>query len=159
MERIKKDRAVQRSMFTKLYDTICELLSKTKPDMVELEVDIRIVDQRLNSIKELDQQIYDHLLNISSNENDIIEELGTTEEYLSKYNFIKVSYEKLLDNKTIADKIDVMSIGGETFRSQNKKLKYPKIEFKKFGGDVKDWLSFWSQFRRIHEDPEIEVED
>jgi hypothetical protein len=35
----------------------------------------------------------------------------------------------------------------------------PKIELKTFGGDVKDWLSFWSQFSRIHEDKEMEDED
>jgi hypothetical protein len=35
-------------------------------------------------------------------------------------------------------------------------LKFPKIELKKFGGNVKDWMSFWSQFSRIHKGMEDE---
>ena len=38
-------------------------------------------------------------------------------------------------------------------------LKYPQIEFRKFGGDIRVWLSFWSQFRRIHEDQEFSNEE
>lgn len=40
-----------------------------------------------------------------------------------------------------------------------RKFKLPKIEFKKFGGEIKDWLSFWGQFKKIHEDEEIDDQD
>ncbi|XP_066907403.1 uncharacterized protein [Halyomorpha halys] len=45
--------------------------------------------------------------------------------------------------------------------SNNKKgnLKLPKIELKKFNGEIKEWLGFWGQFSRIHEDPQIKPED
>ncbi|CAH1107702.1 unnamed protein product [Psylliodes chrysocephalus] len=78
-----KARMGQRRAFTKLYNNLHELLFQSKPDMIQLEVNIRNFDQRFNSIKELDQQMYDHLLNISSNEDDIVTELETSEEYLT----------------------------------------------------------------------------
>ncbi|GBM65297.1 hypothetical protein AVEN_15377-1 [Araneus ventricosus] len=43
--------------------------------------------------------------------------------------------------------------------SEKRKFKLPKIELKKFDGDAKDYLIFWSQFRKIHEDASIPNED
>lgn len=40
-----------------------------------------------------------------------------------------------------------------------RKFKLSKIEFKPFGGDIKDWLSFWVQFKKIHEDADIDNHD
>lgn len=33
-----------------------------------------------------------------------------------------------------------------TNNQNTRKFKLPKLEFRKFGGDIKDWLPFWSQF-------------
>ncbi|GFU17777.1 hypothetical protein TNCV_1700341 [Trichonephila clavipes] len=35
----------------------------------------------------------------------------------------------------------------------------PKIELKKFSGEAKDFLAFWSQFQKIHNDKSIAEED
>ncbi|GBL55307.1 hypothetical protein AVEN_124391-1 [Araneus ventricosus] len=43
--------------------------------------------------------------------------------------------------------------------SEKRKFKLPKIEPKKFTGDAKEYLSFWSQFRKIQEDTSIPNED
>ena len=40
-----------------------------------------------------------------------------------------------------------------------RKFKLPTIELKKFGGDDKDWLTFWGQFLKIDGDPDIDEED
>ncbi|GBO07910.1 hypothetical protein AVEN_11429-1 [Araneus ventricosus] len=42
---------------------------------------------------------------------------------------------------------------------EKRKFKLPKIELKKFTGDAKEYLSYWSQFRKIHEDISIPNED
>ncbi|GFX95264.1 integrase catalytic domain-containing protein [Trichonephila clavipes] len=36
-----------------------------------------------------------------------------------------------------------------------KKFNLPKLEFRQFSGDIKDWLQFWSQFQHIHDYDEI----
>ncbi|KAJ8912021.1 hypothetical protein NQ315_003558 [Exocentrus adspersus] len=33
------------------------------------------------------------------------------------------------------------------------------MEFKKIDGNIRDWLSFWAQFSKIHEDPDIDEAD
>ncbi|GFW06186.1 integrase catalytic domain-containing protein [Trichonephila clavipes] len=40
-----------------------------------------------------------------------------------------------------------------------KKLNLPKLEFRQFSGDIKDWLQFWSQFQHIQEDDKIAPEN
>ncbi|XP_077255145.1 uncharacterized protein LOC143893525 [Temnothorax americanus] len=37
-------------------------------------------------------------------------------------------------------------------------IKLPKIELKKYDGDIKEWLRFWSQFKKIHENATIDNE-
>ncbi|GBL80343.1 hypothetical protein AVEN_92253-1 [Araneus ventricosus] len=43
--------------------------------------------------------------------------------------------------------------------SCNRKYRLPKLELKKFNGNIKSFLGFWSQFSRIHEDEEIPSEE
>lgn len=47
--------------------------------------------------------------------------------------------------------------GNESLEKRNFKL--PKIELKKFNGDIKDYLSFWSQIQKIHEDKSVSDSD
>ncbi|GFV11159.1 DUF1758 domain-containing protein [Trichonephila clavipes] len=43
--------------------------------------------------------------------------------------------------------------------AEKRKFKLPKIELKKFNGDPKEFLAFWSQFKKIHDDGSIAEED
>ncbi|GFX27501.1 DUF1758 domain-containing protein [Trichonephila clavipes] len=43
--------------------------------------------------------------------------------------------------------------------ADKRKFKVPKIELKKFNGDSKEFLAFWSQFKKIHDDSSIAEED
>ncbi|GFT18791.1 uncharacterized protein NPIL_363141 [Nephila pilipes] len=42
---------------------------------------------------------------------------------------------------------------------EKRNFKLPKIKLKKFSGNARDYLTFWSQFRKIHEDSSIANED
>jgi hypothetical protein len=68
-----------------------------------------------------------------------------------------VEVEAFLNKLTVQNNNTTMTCSSPT--SCRRKLKLPKIELKKFEGDVKDWLSFWSQFSRIHKDKEVKDED
>ncbi|GFS55684.1 DUF1758 domain-containing protein [Trichonephila clavipes] len=43
--------------------------------------------------------------------------------------------------------------------AEKRKFKLPKIELKKFNGDPKEFLAFWSPFKKIHNDSSIAEED
>lgn len=42
-------------------------------------------------------------------------------------------------------------------RSNEEGLK--AIEFKRFSGEIKEWLSFWTQFKKVHDENEIDAND
>lgn len=46
-----------------------------------------------------------------------------------------------------------------TATSTIKTSKLLKLELPKFNGMIKEWLPFWSQFKKIHDDPSISNED
>lgn len=43
--------------------------------------------------------------------------------------------------------------------SGKRKFALPKLEFRKFNGDIIEWLPFWGQFSNVHNDEEIALED
>lgn len=43
--------------------------------------------------------------------------------------------------------------------NSKRKFTLPRLEFRQFGDDIKDWLPFWSQFEQIHKDEDIAPED
>ena len=42
---------------------------------------------------------------------------------------------------------------------KKKSFQWPTIDVKRFSGNPHDWLQFWGQYRKIHEDKSIEDED
>ena len=79
-----------------------------------------------------------------------------SEEYKEKFDSARVKVETYWSE--LATKQNALSVCSSP-SSSRRKLKLPKIELKTFSGEVRDWLGFWSQFKRIHEDKDIEVED
>lgn len=83
--------------------------------------------------------------------------------YEEKLYECRLTVEELLQKMVKTSEADYSSARSEV-KSQDgmnksKKHKLPKIELKKFGGDIKEWLAFWSQFEKIHKDEEIADED
>jgi hypothetical protein len=78
-------------------------------------------------------------------------EMAVAEDYQTKFLQRKLAFESIRtaneDNASGASK-------------QNpRKFKLPKLEFRIFGGKLKDWMPFWSQFQKIHLDKEIPPDD
>ena len=42
---------------------------------------------------------------------------------------------------------------------QKPKFKFPPLELKNFGREIKDWLKFWDQFRKTDKDTDIDEVD
>ncbi|GFX40613.1 putative RNA-directed DNA polymerase from transposon X-element [Trichonephila clavipes] len=53
----------------------------------------------------------------------------------------------------------IFSVSEENNSVQKRKFKLPKLELRKFSGEPKDYLAFWSQFEKIHMDATIAEED
>src|SRR5436190_4858357 len=101
----------------------------------------------------LNQQIFDSLL--EEDDDLLIKELESADEYSSKFKISELLVEQACQN------VKTESCAGSDgiLQVEKRKFKLPTLEFKKFGGEIKDWLPFWGQFKKIHEDPDIDSDD
>ncbi|XP_024875908.1 uncharacterized protein LOC112457210 [Temnothorax curvispinosus] len=82
--------------------------------------------------------------------------MTSNDEYKRK--FIRARMAAMTHLSTVANNTgnnNANSTVDNTHPSAQPMIKLPKIELRKFSGDVKDWLPFWSQFKKIHEDAAI----
>ena len=94
-------------------------------------------------------------LDQDSEDVELDSEMAKMDEYMCKFSALKMKVET-----QVILSVDVIHKNTEHTQSWSKlQLKYPQIEFGKYGGDIRDWLSFWSQFRRIHEDQAVPNEE
>ncbi|KAJ8985568.1 hypothetical protein NQ317_011530 [Molorchus minor] len=154
MEKLKRALEVHRNAFVRIYEETLKLLHLPELDLVTIQGNTRILDLKMEKITELDSQVLDFLLNSETSEAEIDVEVANADEIVSKYNKLKLRVEQ---HQHRVDRIENSSQSSSCHSV--KKFKLPHIEFKKFGGDLKDWLPFWSQFMRIDEDDCIANED
>ena len=78
-------------------------------------------------------------------------EMAVAEEYQAKFIERKLWFE----SSQTSNECSISCTSNQNTR----KFKLPKLEFRKFGGDIKDWLPFWNQFQKIVKDDEISPDD
>ncbi|XP_055943688.1 uncharacterized protein LOC129974919 [Argiope bruennichi] len=155
MEALKLKRKTVRSAFTRLFNHLDES-AKTEvniADDLDCLATFQLLGEKNNELLQLNEDILNRLLMSEEiNEDDIEKESRSADEY--SLNFKRMSL--LVDRKTnpAVNADTSSSVGGE-----KRKFKLPHLELKKFGGEIKDWLPFWGQFRKIDEDNDIDETD
>ncbi|GFW88111.1 uncharacterized protein TNCV_217831 [Trichonephila clavipes] len=145
---LKAQRRVLRTAFTLSTNKI---ESQLKNDVVDLQkislLQVQLKDKYLR-LEVAQEAVSGTLLQLEDNgeefETDFIDAESYRENYLEYYTRI----DKKLGETVISEVPDTP-----------RKFKLPKLELRKFGGDPKEFLSFWSQFQKIHDDGSIPDED
>ncbi|GIX70989.1 hypothetical protein CEXT_746511 [Caerostris extrusa] len=91
-------------------------------------------------------------------DDDLNNEVISCEEYLDEF----ISLSRRIKEKTDNSDLNI-SIRSKTDSSisacNDKRYKLPKIQIKKFDGHLLSYLSFWGQFKKIHEDKNLDDVD
>ncbi|GFW40716.1 uncharacterized protein TNCV_4528051 [Trichonephila clavipes] len=111
----------------------------------------------MNQLSILKTQFMDKFQRLDTCQNQISEQLLGTEdavqEYLDDMEDAENYRDRYIKMCTRVDlKVRETVVPTET---EKKSFKLPKIELKKFSGEAKDFLAFWSQFQKIHNDKSI----
>ncbi|KAJ8914529.1 hypothetical protein NQ315_002802 [Exocentrus adspersus] len=114
-------------------------------------------------LKQLDFDVYEGLLTANCSEEDLLEEKKSCEDDDNKLIDLRIRYNNLISKQRIEEEVEARrsstSSTSSNSRKGRRKFKLPVIEFKKFDGNIRDWLSFWAQFSKIDEDPDIDEAD
>jgi hypothetical protein len=155
---LRIQRGPVRAAFTKVYGEIKAELEKAEVNRESVELLFRRLQDRRAKLQELDTTIEAELRAGETTEDDYAAEYNSSMEYSDKFAELEMRVARALEKKTQDDDFETASSSGSNTRHQTK-YRLPKLEFKKFGGDPKEWLGFWSQFRSIAEDEDMATTD
>ncbi|UYV82467.1 hypothetical protein LAZ67_21002317 [Cordylochernes scorpioides] len=145
---LKKLRTPVRARFTKAFNELETEIKKKEVKKADVEKILRRLQTHHEKLSILNMRMEEALLRESASEDIFTAEYESVCEYEDNFSSIMTDYEAL------AEKDDVSTISGTA--AMNYRL--PKLEFKKFGGEPREWITFWSRFSTIDRDPQIPPE-
>ncbi|UYV61231.1 hypothetical protein LAZ67_1003984 [Cordylochernes scorpioides] len=145
---LKKLRTPVRAMFTKAFNELETEIKKKEVKKADVEKILRRLQTHHEKLLILNMRMEEALLRESASEDIFTAEYESVCEYEDNFSNIMTDYEAL------AKKDDDSTISGTA--AMNYRL--PKLEFKKFGGEPREWITFWSQFSTIDRDPQMPPE-
>ncbi|UYV67037.1 hypothetical protein LAZ67_4003722 [Cordylochernes scorpioides] len=145
---LKKLRTPVRARFTKAFNELETEIKKNEVKKADVEKILRRLQTHHEKLSILNMRMEEALLRESASEDIFTAEYESVCEYEDNCSNIMTDYEAL------AKKDDVSTISGTA--AMNYRL--PKLEFKKFGGEPREWITFWSQFSTIDRDPQMPPE-
>ncbi|GFS48356.1 hypothetical protein TNIN_201051 [Trichonephila inaurata madagascariensis] len=130
MEDLIKRRSPVRANFTKRFNALITALIEENLNRVDIEIKLRSLERIATDLVECDDSIC-NALDAKSEEHD--EKYEKIEEYRENLDVARIPY---------FAKLSPISESQVSVIAEKAKIKLPKIELIKFGGKVKDWLSF-----------------
>ncbi|XP_024878860.1 uncharacterized protein LOC112459126, partial [Temnothorax curvispinosus] len=150
MDAAKKQRKALRTSFTKALNAFTAKMDVEGP-REEKMVAFQFLETKMAELDTVHSMYNQLLFQSDANDDTIMKELESDDLY--KTNFITAKMKMV--NLTPTTSVDVP----RTVSNAVHTAKLPKLELPKFSGMIKEWLPFWSQFKKIHDDPAISNED
>ncbi|KAJ8978463.1 hypothetical protein NQ317_002917 [Molorchus minor] len=146
MDQEKKHRRVLRGLFTKKANELDTLLSPERErDVMQINVCMQMLQNKFEELQVVDGE-----------EQELCTEIEKCDEHWRR--FLELNTKKMRCRGANAMvRVEVASTADSV--TGKRKFKLPTIELKKFNDNLKDWLPFWAQFKKVHEDDEIDLND
>ncbi|KAJ8979702.1 hypothetical protein NQ317_000987 [Molorchus minor] len=154
MEKPLKALSIHRTSFLRIYEETIKLMESGNGDLADIEGNVRVLSQKMEVIQDLDRQMLSLMLENDVPEEDVEAEVARADDLVGKYNRLKSKFERSLNVTPLSD-----TESSSSSSLSKRQIKLPKIELKKFSGEITEWLPFWAQFSRIHKDEHIANED
>ncbi|XP_035218104.1 uncharacterized protein LOC118191416 [Stegodyphus dumicola] len=151
MEHLVKKRSPLRTSFTKKYKSLVSLFDDENIEISGVKIKLATLECISASLMTLDNEILKLALSANDNGKSYSDEFESVEEYKIKFDKAIVCVNSFIESKSQPNR--------KILSNEKSKIKLPKLELMKFSGEVKEWLCFWSQFKRIDDHEEMELED
>ncbi|CAG7820622.1 unnamed protein product, partial [Allacma fusca] len=157
MEDLRRQRGpVRRGLTKALIELELELENEFKNKISVQQKYSRTVYQR-DQLVSLDRKIDQTLIDFQASEEELAEEYDSVTDFMNRFSDAEVRVYHYFDTLNYGTESDARSAQRDV--SQKTQYRLPKLEFKKFNGDAKSWLGFWSQFKQIDKDVTLAPED
>ncbi|UYV75610.1 hypothetical protein LAZ67_13000736, partial [Cordylochernes scorpioides] len=156
MKRDKKLRSVTRTRFTKVVNILDPEIRKTDADLGVVKDQFSKLKDIDCKLKDLDQKMVNHMMLADVEEDALNCEIEEAEHYSDTFITLERRVREVIESD---NKMDVKSLGSTNGSSMAKGYRLPKFELRTFDGELINWLPFWAQFEKIHEDNELHDAD
>ncbi|XP_051160117.1 uncharacterized protein LOC127280858 [Leptopilina boulardi] len=155
MDAIKKQRRNLRTAFTRTHNAF-EAEMQGNGSKEDKLVAFEMLEDRMTELSAVHSDYNKLLFESDASEDAIAKELEGDDGYRRLYLRAKMSAKRLVEINIERAPSTTSDLVVQNVR---KTLKLPTIELPKFSGNIKEWLPFWSVFKKIHEDPALRNED
>ncbi|GBN68007.1 hypothetical protein AVEN_222814-1 [Araneus ventricosus] len=142
------------SQFRALFEKALNDFEKSEFDLSinERILKLRLIEEKAKPMLEMEETYREELIKTENNDTIINHEFDESECYIYKWGIAESNLASLLAEK------DSSSVVNESFK-QNSVLRYPKLKLPTFDGNIKNWLGYWGQFKKIYTDPNLDDHD
>ncbi len=163
METRTQARKLTRCSITKLCNKIDNELNKENPVKVVLMAYREDLCRLNEAITVQDDAVITYMLANDETEENQFKEVEDSEAYRNKISLCLMKIEEQVrgngSNGSEASSYSTVLDPSVITKKTKRTYKLPKIEIKKFNGEILEWLSFWSQFEKIHTDDDLHNSD
>jgi hypothetical protein len=146
MDRIRLERGLVRTQFTKGVKAIQELLTAETVNKEDVAAKFAVLKSNQGRLTELNRQLHNLLFTEKTDDNiltELEEEFKMCDEYDEKLFNTELKVEAALSfQNDFASQSPTPSKCGSTAKIRSYKL--PKIELKVFDGNLLEWLGWWA---------------
>jgi hypothetical protein len=141
-------------MVTRTANELTDEAEKEEPDHIFLVTKLTRLESLAEKLVELDQKMTEIMLDFYCDDEEHAEEIEGTEEYATKIEMTRLRVQKILSPPVVCPRSQSPTPSNNSYQtvwtepdsSKKRNFKLPKIELKKYNGDLKGWLGWWSQF-------------
>lgn len=162
MDPLTTKRGVFRSTFTRTVNVLKTELGKEDFSEGVIRDKFTKLQKVHQDIEGINEAVLDSIISGGATKEKISEEMESWELYSDEFITISRLVSEKLDNAKEIDlgtRSQIIVSSKSNVANNTRSFKLPKIELKKFDGDLLNWLPFWSQFEKIHEDPDLHESD
>ncbi|CAL8109546.1 unnamed protein product [Orchesella dallaii] len=159
MDQIKSSRRPCRIQVTKLINTINGVLADAEPDNDTLKAQLNVLNRAYGTLQEWDLKMKEQMVRDGVGDDEQDREFDDIMNYDMKYEYTRTLVEKTIEKTEDGSTQSQQDVPISRLAQDKKTYKLPKIQLKKFGGELKEWLGFWSQFEKIHVDRQLHDAD
>ncbi|GBM98591.1 hypothetical protein AVEN_215101-1 [Araneus ventricosus] len=153
MDALKQKRSTLRSAFKRSANNLEVLLAATQLKASDMEINFEQISERFKQLKEYVTKLLELLQKKNCTSDEYEKEYTTCESYEDKFIALKIKVKNVLagDAKNRTDLLH--------YTDTASKCKLPEIQLPTFDGNPREWLNFWTQFQKIHEEASIDERD
>lgn len=161
MDTTRRARQYARSAFTRTYNSLLTEAKKRPQRILELNVAYKLFEEKARNLEVIDQKFLDEMTEKGNEESQVNSEMESADEYRAK--FLLAQSEMATLNEAV-NKANTpppsTAANSNVVIQQEAKRNYTlrKIQVQQYGGDLKDFLRFWGQFK-IDEDTNMTKDD